>query len=90
MGAGKINKAFDAISSKPAEKREILDYFSLEYGLKYEISRFLGHTSATGKKNIYCSDYNSASCIGYKPTYSSMAAIEQESKHILTGDLMSA
>jgi nucleoside-diphosphate-sugar epimerase len=86
MGAGKINKAFDAISSKPAEKREILDYFSLEYGLKYEISRFLGHASATGSKNIYCSDYNSASCIGYEPTFSSMDAIEQESKYILTGD----
>ena len=86
MGAGKINKAFDAISSKPAEKREILDYFSLKYGLKYEISRFLGHASATGKKNIYCSDYNSASCIGYEPTYRSKDAIEQESKYILTGD----
>jgi nucleoside-diphosphate-sugar epimerase len=86
VDAGKINKAFDAVSSKPVEKREILDYFSLEYGLKYEISRFSSHASATGKKNIYCSNYNNVACIGYEPTYSSMDVIKQESQHILTGD----
>jgi hypothetical protein len=89
MGAGKINKAFDAISSRPVEKREILDYLSLEYGLKYEISRFTSHASATGPKNIYCSNYNSGVCIGYEPAYSSMDVIEQESKQILTGDRVS-
>ncbi len=83
MDAGKINVAFDVTSAKPVEKREILDYFSLEYGLKYEISRSLSHVSATGSKNIYCSNYNNAACIGYKPAFSSMDAIEQESKYIL-------
>lgn len=86
MAAGTINKAFDAISSKPAEKREILDYFSSVYGLKYEISRFSNYAGATGKKNIYCSNYNNGASIGYEPTYSSMDVIEQESKYILTGD----
>jgi nucleoside-diphosphate-sugar epimerase len=83
MDAAKINKAFDVTSSKPVEKREILDYFSLEYGLEYEISRSLNHASATGSKNIYCSKYNKALGIGYKPKFSSMDTIRQESKYIL-------
>lgn len=83
MDAGKINVAFDVTSVKPVEKREILDYFSLEYGLKYEISRSLSNVSATGSKNIYCSKYNKALGIGYKPKFSSMDAIKEESKYIL-------
>jgi len=83
MDAGKINEAFDVTSAKPVEKREILDYFSCVYGLKYEISRSLGHISATGSKNIYCSNYNNAACIGYKPAFSSMDAIKEESKYII-------
>ena len=83
MDTGKNNEAFDVISAKPVEKQEILDYFSVEYGLKYEMNRNLSHVSGTGSKNIYCSNYNKAWGIGYKPEFSSMDAIEQESKHIL-------
>lgn len=84
MDAGKINVAFDVTSAKPVEKREILDYFSSEYGLKYEISRSLSYVSATGSKNIYCSKYNNATSIGYKPSFGSMDTIKQESKYILS------
>jgi len=83
MDAGKINAAFDAISAKPVEKMEILDYFSSIYGLKYEIGRTLSHFSATGAKNIYCSSYNSAASIGYRPAFSSMDAIKEEAKYIV-------
>lgn len=83
MDAGKINEAFDVASSKPVGKREMLDYFSSVYGLKYEIGRSLSHASPTGSKNIYCSNYNNAACIGYKPAFSSMDTIKQESKYIL-------
>jgi len=83
MDAGKINAALDVTSAKPVEKREILDYFSSKYGLKYEISRSLSHVSPTGSKNIYCSNYNNAACIGYKPAFSSMDAIKEESKYII-------
>jgi len=79
----KINNAFDVTSAKPVEKREILDYFSLEYGLKYEIGQSLSHVSATGSKNIYYSKYNKALGIGYKPKFTSMDAIKQESEYIL-------
>lgn len=83
MDAGKINAAFDVVSEKPVEKREILDYFSFEYGLKYEMNQSLDHVSATGSKNIYCSKYNKALEIGYKPKFSSMYAIKDESKYII-------
>ncbi|MGD0281078.1 MAG: NAD(P)-dependent oxidoreductase [Dissulfurispiraceae bacterium] len=85
MDAGKINEAFDVISAKPVDKKEILDYFRSEYGLKYEMNGSPGHVSATGPKNIYCSKYNKASVIGYKPAFSSMDAIRQESRYILNG-----
>lgn len=83
MDAGKLNVAFDVISAKPVEKREILDYFSSVYALKYEISQSLSRVSTTGSKNIYYSNYNNAVCIGYKPVFNSMDAIKEESKHIL-------
>ncbi|MBN2183162.1 MAG: NAD(P)-dependent oxidoreductase [Sedimentisphaerales bacterium] len=86
--AGKINTAFDVFSTKPVEKREILDYFASEYGLKYEINRSLNHISPTGSKNIYFSKYNNAVSIGYKPQFSSMDTISQESKHILSKHIM--
>lgn len=83
MDADKINTAFDVNSTKPIKKKEILDYFSLEYGLKYEMSRHLSNVSATGSKNIYCSNYMNAAGIGYKPVFSSMDALKEESKYIL-------
>ncbi len=83
VDAKKINTAFDVISAKPTEKNEILDYFSKKYGLKYEIRKSLRHTSATGSKNIYYSKYNSAKSIGYKPKFTSIETIQDQSKFIL-------
>lgn len=83
MDAGKINTAFDVTSAKPVEKGEIIDYFSKKYGLQYSTSQSISHVSPTGAKNIYCSKYNNASEIGYKPQFSSKDAIVQESKYIL-------
>ncbi|MDB4264749.1 NAD(P)-dependent oxidoreductase [bacterium] len=84
MNAGKINGAFDVTSSKAVEKWEILDLFSSKYGLKYEVGKTLSHASPTGTKNIYCSEYNSATTIGYTPEFSSIDTMEQEAKYILT------
>jgi nucleoside-diphosphate-sugar epimerase len=86
IDAGKINIAFDVNSAKPVEKKEILDYFSLEYDLTYKMDRSLKHNGPTGSKNIYYSNYNNATYIGYKPTFSSMDTIRQESKYILKKD----
>ena len=83
LSTGKINAAFDIISSKPVEKKEILEYFSQEYGLKCKIDETFSHISATGMKNIYYSIYNNALAVGYKPKFGSMDTIKQESKYIL-------
>ncbi len=83
MDTGKINAALDVTSARPVSKKEILEYLSQEYGLQYEIGQSVSNTSATGSKNIYCSNYNNASSIGYKPAFSSMDAIKDESKHII-------
>lgn len=78
-----LNTAFDVTSKKPVEKREILDYFSSEYNLKYKTSTFSSYSTPTGEKNIYYSNYKNTKCINYKPEFTSMDTIKQESKHIL-------
>jgi len=84
--AGKINTAFDAISAKPVDKCQTLDFFTSRYGLKYEVNGNLTLGSPNGAKNIYCSNYNRAAGIGYKPEFSSMDALEQEAKYILVNN----
>ena len=84
IDAGTINAAFDVSSSKSVEKKEILDYFSREYGLEYKISEFLGNTSATGAKDIYCSNYNWSSKVGYIAQFNSMDTLKYEAKHLLS------
>lgn len=86
MVAGRINDAFDVISAETVEKKEILDFFQREYGLKYNINPLLNSASGTGSKNIYCSKYNKALKIGYTPEFSSMDVIKQESKFILSDE----
>ena len=81
--ADKINVAFDALSAQTVDKLQILDYFSKEYALKYEVKGGLNLASPNGVKNIYCSSFNKAESIGYKPKFSSMEAIEHEAKFIL-------
>ena len=83
IGENKVNSAFDAISAKPADKFAMLDFFSAKYDLKYEIRDNMSLYSPNGSKNVYCSKYNKAAEIGYRPVFSSMDAIEQESAHIL-------
>lgn len=83
IDVARINAAFDVTSAKPVEKRDILDYFSCQYGLKYEMRESLNQASPTGPKNIYCSKYPNAANIGYRPNFSSMDAIRQESEYIL-------
>ena len=86
--AVKINKSFDVISAKPVEKIEILDYFALEYGLKNKKDNSFNHSSSTGSKKIYYSTFNDATNIGYKPAFSSMDTIKQESEYIIKEKLV--
>lgn len=85
LATDKINAALDVFSTCPVEKKEILDFFSEEYGLKYELGQSLVSTGATGSKRVYFSKYDAASRIGYMPEFSSMDAIRSEAKYILSG-----
>ena len=78
----KINGAFDAISSQPVEKEEMLAFFAKKYNLQYVIDPSLTHASATGAKSFYYSTYRNAASIGHSPAFSSMDALADESKHI--------
>lgn len=80
---GKINGAFDIVSRKPASKWEIINYFSSEYDLKYKIIPSFKYTSATGSKKKYYSASKNALYIGYRPKFTSMDTIKEESKYIL-------
>lgn len=80
---GDINMAFDIGSTKPVTKKEIIDYFSKAYDLRYEIDKTFEYKGATGNKNVYYSVYNKAIEIGYQPEFSSLDTIKQESKFIL-------
>lgn len=81
--AGKINRAIDVYSCRPVSKQEILDYFAMTYGLRYESRHFSDNASATGAKNNYYSAWNSASQIGYAPRFSSIETLKQEARYIL-------
>ena len=81
--AGRINAAFDAVSAAPVEKFQILDFLKAEYGLQYEVDEMRDYGSPNGEKNIYCSVFNRAAEIGYRPVYDAMTAIEQEAQYIL-------
>ena len=81
--AGRINRAIDVSSSRPVAKQEILDYFTSEYGLKYQRRSFSESPSATGPKSNYYSTCNCAAQIGYVPRFSSMDTLKNEARYIL-------
>lgn len=83
LQTGKVNAAFDVTSAKPVEKREILEYFSSHYGLRYEMKPSLKNNSPTGVKKVYYSTYKNAAGIGYQPKFSSLDTIKEEAKYIL-------
>jgi nucleoside-diphosphate-sugar epimerase len=79
-----FNDVFDVYSKKPVSKFEILDFFSKNYNLKYKIDDNLSFINLTGNKNIYYSKYHKATEIRYMPKFTSLEAIEIETKYILT------
>jgi len=79
----KINDVFDVYSLKPITKFEILNYFTENYGLKYKIEPGILGENITGIKDNYYSINKKAKKVGYKPVYSSMDCIVEQSKAIL-------
>lgn len=86
VNAWRLNRAFDVNSARPVSKQEILDYFTREYGLRYEFRHVLETSSATGTKANYYSTNIDSSLIGYMPRYSSLETLEHEARCILKKD----
>jgi nucleoside-diphosphate-sugar epimerase len=78
-----LNTALDVISAKPATKTEILDLFSREYGLRYQIQKSSGSASGTGTKRVYYSEYNKAADLGFLPKFSTVETLRREAAYIL-------
>ena len=78
-----LNNAYDVYSLKPITKFEILNYFSIRYGLKYVIEGGHASLTATGNKENYYSNNKRAQAIGYSPQFTSLDSIIQESMAIL-------
>lgn len=85
IAAGAVNGAYDVRSTRPAEKREILEHFAAAHGLRYEVDEAPGPEGPTGSKDVYCSAYENALDLGHRPRFSSMDAIRQESARLLAG-----
>jgi nucleoside-diphosphate-sugar epimerase len=90
MSYGKTNSAIDVYSAKPVSKREILNYFSANYGLKYTVNPVIVNISPTGMKTIYYSENPKAAEFGYVPTYSSLEGIAAEAKYLIDIDNVSS
>ncbi|MEJ5365245.1 MAG: NAD-dependent epimerase/dehydratase family protein [Desulfosoma sp.] len=79
----RLNTAFDAVSLKPVTKMELLHFFATEYGLHYEFTSTSLSDTATGTKRVYCSAYRSSDKLGYRPSYTSLQTISEESRQLL-------
>lgn len=78
-----FNGAFDAYSSKPVSKFELLDYFVKNYSLKFIPDDKFDSTCPTGKKQFYCSGSRTASRLGYHPKFSSLGNVANEAAYLL-------
>ena len=78
-----LNNVFDIYSAKYVSKFEILDYFAINYKLKYEFNSQSDLTTITGAKTNYFSENRRLEAIGYIPKYSSTDTIIQETKFLL-------
>jgi len=83
IARGTLNEAFDVYSLKPAAKFEILDHFQREFGLKYRVEEKFHSATATGPKDHYYSLSRKAEGIGYRPQYTSLETLAEETKNIL-------
>lgn len=79
----KINSSFDISSLKPISKKEILDYFSRAYGLKYRLDSRNSPTGGTGLKLRYYSLRKTAKDIGYSAKFTSFQTIKDGMEGLL-------
>ncbi|MGE5499282.1 MAG: NAD-dependent epimerase/dehydratase family protein [Syntrophothermus sp.] len=81
------NCAVDLQSLSPVSKQEVLDYFSVHYGLQYKIHESSQNESATGTKLNYYSVINNAALIDFRPVYRSINSLAHESEILIKNKL---
>jgi nucleoside-diphosphate-sugar epimerase len=83
IAKGTLNQGYDVYSRRPAAKSEILDAFRQHFGLKVRVEENFRAATATGPKDHYYSLSRRAEGIGYRPQYSSLETLVEETKSIL-------
>ncbi|WP_321356836.1 NAD(P)-dependent oxidoreductase [Pseudomonas extremaustralis] len=85
------NVAIDCYTLSPVSKYDLLNKMSEKFGLRYAfIDTPLVSVNATGAKPHYYSNYYAAAEFGYKPLYSSLETVLNESAAILEVQLNQA
>lgn len=77
------NDVFDVYSALPVGKFELLDALARDFGLRYRVESGAG-VAATGTKPHYYSLSRRASALGYSPSATSLAAVEEELSVLLS------
>lgn len=85
LAANHTNTPLDCYSQAPVDKREILDVFHDQFGLRYHMvptSESVA-VNATGAKPYYYSLNRQAGALGYSPKHSSIVSLIKESAALL-------
>lgn len=78
-----VNKAVDCYTKLPVDKKELLSFFEKKYGLEVEISNSDNLINATGTKINYFSLNREAEKFGYKPSMTSLEALQEEVSYLM-------
>lgn len=76
----KLNTALDVYSAAPVGKFELLAAFEKEFGLRWRLTGGTGNSGPNGEKNIYCSGMFRAETLGYRPRFSSLDSLLNETR----------
>lgn len=82
LGAPPANGVVDCYSRAPVDKPTLLDAMSTRFGLAYETVSSAG-VNATGHKTHYYSVNTKAAEFGYKPKWSSLDGVLEQSERLL-------
>ncbi len=79
-----LNLPIDIRSKKPITKKQILNFFAKNYGLRYKVSKTLKMMNSGGIKNSYFSKYKEPfKKIGFKPSQTSFDTLKTEASCLL-------
>ncbi len=84
---GPMNCGIDLYSSKPAEKFELLDRISRQFGLRYSIEPISDKTPPSPIKNGYYSKDHMATALGFEPQFDTINGVISELAEIVSTEV---